>query len=232
MAGGAPAPDPRRNRGRPPAAAFRRGFRPAAHHGASAGRCRPARRVAPATGAGRVGRRVRCPASVHPHRRATRGQRGDHGRVGRAAPDATAAAGRGRFRQDRGGPAGDAGGDRLRRAGGLAGAHRGAGRPASAHHHRATRRPGRRRSARRRPEHRRRVDHGLDAGGGAAIGDRARRIGRSRDRHRNPRPARLGGDFRRARPGRGRRAAPLRRGATGRPERQGGREKEPDRTCW
>ena len=71
--------------------------------------------------------------------------RDDRRRAGRAAPDAPAAAGRGRLGQDGRGAAGDAAGRRRRRPGGAARPDRGAGRPARPHDR------GPARAARRRP---------------------------------------------------------------------------------
>ena len=77
-------------------------------------------------------------------------RRGDRRRPGPDAPDAPAAAGRGRLRQDRRRAAGDAAVRRRRRPGRAARADRGARRPAPPVDHDDARRPRRRRDARRR----------------------------------------------------------------------------------
>ena len=132
----------RRSRARAGAAALRRGVRAAGRAGAGGGRSPRALPATPRAGRGRGvldGFDARLPF------RLTDGQREvgarDLARPGAAPPDAPAAAGRGRLRQDGRRPAGDARGRRRRRAGGAAGAHRGARPAAPPLDHRDARRP-------------------------------------------------------------------------------------------
>jgi hypothetical protein len=145
-------------------------------------------------------------------------------------PDAPAAAGRGRLRQDRGRAARDA---RTVDSGGQAALLAPTEVLAQQHHRSITAmlgdlaeggmlggaeggHPG-------RPAHR------LDDEGRSAESDARRdRQRRGRHRHRHPRPARGGRRVRRPRPGRRRRAAPLRRRAARRAARQG---RDARRTC-
>ena len=167
-------------------------------------------------------RRVRRGPAVHADRRAARGRRGHRCGDRRQPPHAPPPAGGGRLGQDRGRAAGDAAGRRLRRAGGPARAHRGAGRAARPQHRRAARAAGPGRDA--RWAGRRHADRPADRipGGDGAPGGAARcgqRGGGHRRRH--PRPARGAGAVRRPRAGRGRRAAPVRRRAA---RRAGGQD--------
>ena len=138
--------------------------------------------------------------------------------------DAAAAAGRGRLRQDPGGPAGDARGRRRRRPGRAARPDRGPRHAAPAHDHADARRPGRGRHARgRRARDRRRPADRLAGCGPAARGARRGRLGHGRAGRRHARAAQRGRRLRRPGAGRGRRAAPLRRRAAGRARGQGER---------
>ena len=91
-------------------------------------------------------------AAVRAHGGPARGRRADRRRHGARPPDAPAAAGRRRQRQDGRGPARHAPGGRRRRTGGAARAHRGARGPAPPVHHRDAR-PARRGRAVRRGRH-------------------------------------------------------------------------------
>ena len=173
---------------------------------------------------------VRRAAAVRAHRRPARGRRDARGRARRVAPDAPPAAGRGRLGQDGRRAAGDAAGRRRRRTGRAARADRGARRAARPHDRGHARAAGAGRAAgRRRRRHAGRAAHRLAAGRRAAARAARRRERRGRHRRRHPRADPGARPVRRPRPGRGGRAAPLRRRAARRPARQGGRNR---RTCW
>ncbi len=187
----------------------------------AAAAARPAvpRRAAPGGLLDGVRRRLPFPLTDGP----AGGRRGDRGRPARAASDAPPAAGRGRLGQDRRRAAGDAAGRRQRGPGGAARADRGA-RRSSTPGDRALlgpARPGRRAGRGRRRDAGRPADR-LAGGGGAARrpgrgGRAARRASSS-----GPTPCSSEGvEFADLGAGRRRRAAPLRRGAAGRPARQG-----------
>ena len=194
----------------------------------------PARARAAPRRAPRAGRSLACrsvrrdpgglrrPPAVRAHRGTARDRRGRRGRAGPRPPDEPAPPGRGRLRQDVGGGARDAPGRRLRRAGGAARSDGGPGPAAPPLHLRDARRPRAGRDARRgRRGHVRRAAHRVDGSRGPPGGDAAHRDGRGRDRHRHPRTAPGHRRVRRPRSRGGRRAAPLRCGATGRADRQG-----------
>ena len=119
--------------GRPPRrapAALRRGVHRAGRaRPAPAGQRRRAHHAAPSASR-RAARGLRRAAAVRADRGQRRGRRADRRRARPGAPDAPAAAGRGRLGQDRRGAAGDAVGHRRRRPGRAAGTDGGPRRPA------------------------------------------------------------------------------------------------------
>ena len=176
--------------------------------------------------AGRVRRAAAVRADRGPARRSARRSRD----LAPRPPDAPAAPGRGRLRQDRRRAAGDARGGRRRRPGRAARADRGARPAAPPVDHRDARRPRAGGHARRRRRrHPGRAAHRVADHRRAPRGAARRRQRRGRHRHRHPRAARGHGRVRRPRPRRRRRAAPVRRRAARRADRQGAVAR---RTCW